>query len=153
MLKLKLQDFGHLMWRADSLDKTLMLGKTEGKRRRGRQKMRWLDGPSMQWTWTWANFGRWWGTGRPGVLQSMGLQRVGHDWLTELNWTELNNHQPLPTLSPEGRPLRMWEQRKLAPGQRRAYPRNDFSEPILLYLPLYRKALKALNSRYLLFSD
>ena len=44
MLKLKLQSFGHLMRRADSLEKTLMLGKTEGRRRRGRQKMRWLDG-------------------------------------------------------------------------------------------------------------
>ena len=44
MLKLKLQYFGHLMWRADSLEKTLMLGKTEGRRRRGRQRMRWLDG-------------------------------------------------------------------------------------------------------------
>ena len=44
MLKLKLQCFGHLMWRADSLEKTLMLGKIEGRRRRGRQRMRWLDG-------------------------------------------------------------------------------------------------------------
>ena len=44
MLKLKLQFFGHLMRRADSLEKTLMLGKTEGRRRRGRQRMRWLDG-------------------------------------------------------------------------------------------------------------
>ena len=44
MLKLKLQSFGHLMWRADSLEKTLMLGKIEGRRRRGRQRMRWLDG-------------------------------------------------------------------------------------------------------------
>ena len=44
MLRLKLQDFGHLMWRADSFEKTLMLGKSEGRRRRGRQRMRWLDG-------------------------------------------------------------------------------------------------------------
>ena len=44
MLKLKLQYFGHLMRRADSMEKTLMLGKTEGRRRRGRQRMRWLDG-------------------------------------------------------------------------------------------------------------
>ena len=44
MLKLKLQYFGHLMWRADSFEKTLMLGKIEGRRRRGRQRMRWLDG-------------------------------------------------------------------------------------------------------------
>ena len=41
-----------------------------------------------QWTWVWVNSGSWWWTGRPGVLQSMGLQRVGHDWATELNWTE-----------------------------------------------------------------
>ena len=44
MLKLKFQYFGHLMWRADSFEKTLMLGKIEGRRRRGRQRMRWLDG-------------------------------------------------------------------------------------------------------------
>ena len=44
MLKLKLQNFGHLMWRADSLEKTLMLGKIESRRRRGRPRMRWLDG-------------------------------------------------------------------------------------------------------------
>ena len=43
-----------------------------------------------QWTWVWVNFGSWWWTGRPGVLQSMGLHRVGHDWVTGLNWTELN---------------------------------------------------------------
>ena len=41
-----------------------------------------------QWTWVWVNSRRWWWTGRPGVLQFMGLQRVGHDWATELNWTE-----------------------------------------------------------------
>ena len=46
----------------------------------------WMASP-MQWTWTWANFGRWWGTGRHGVLQSMGLQRVGHNWATEWQQT------------------------------------------------------------------
>ena len=50
MLKLKLQYFGHLMGRADSFEKTLMLGKIEGRRRRGRQRMRWLDGITTQWT-------------------------------------------------------------------------------------------------------
>ena len=45
--------------------------------------------PPTQWTWAWVNSGSWWWTGRPGMLQFMGLQRVGHDW-TELNWTELN---------------------------------------------------------------
>ena len=49
----------------------------------------WMASPT-QWTWVWVNSGSWWWTGRPGVLQSMGSQRVGHDWMTELNWTELN---------------------------------------------------------------
>ena len=84
MLSLKLQSFGHLMWRADSFEKTLMLGKIEGRRRRGWQRMRWLDGitDAMDMNLG-ANFRRWWGTGRPGVLQSMGSQRVGHEWATE----------------------------------------------------------------------
>ena len=89
MLKLKLQYFGHLMQWADSLEKTLMLGKIEGGRRKGRQRMRWLDGIT-QWTWVWVNSGSWWWTGRPGMLQSMGSQGVGHDWATELNWTDSN---------------------------------------------------------------
>ena len=88
MLKLKLQYFGHLMQRVDSLEKTLMLGGIGGRRRRGRQRMRWLDGITDSRTWVWVNSGRWWWTGRPGVLQFMGSQRVEHDWATELNWTE-----------------------------------------------------------------
>ena len=87
MLKLKLQSFGHLMWRADSFEKTLMLGKIEG-RTRGRQRMRWLMASLTQCTWVWVNSGSWWWTGRPGVLQSMRLQKVAHDWATELNWTD-----------------------------------------------------------------
>ena len=83
MLKLKLQYFGHLMGRTDSLEKTLMLGKIEGGKRRGWQRIRWLDGICTQWTWVWVSSRSWWWT---GVLQSMGSQRVGHDWVTELNW-------------------------------------------------------------------
>ena len=89
MLKLKLQYFGHLMRRVDSLEKTLMLGGIGGKRRRGRQRMRWLDGITTRWTWVWVNSGCLWWTGRPGVLQFMGSQRVGQDWATELNWNEV----------------------------------------------------------------
>ena len=55
MLKLKLQYVGHLMWRTNSFEKTLRLGKIEDKRRRGTQRMRWLDGITDHWTWTWAN--------------------------------------------------------------------------------------------------
>ena len=88
MLKLKLQYFGHLMWRADSFEKTLMLGKIEGDRRKGQQRMSgWMASPT-QWTWVWVNSGSWWWTGRPDVLWFMGSQRVGHNWVTELNWTE-----------------------------------------------------------------
>ena len=83
MLKLKLQYFGQLLGSANSLEKILMLGilKTggEGDDRGWDGWMAWLT----QWTWVWANSGRWWGTGMPGVLQSMGLQRIGHDWVTE----------------------------------------------------------------------
>ena len=88
MLKLKLQYFGHLMWRVDWLEKTLMLGGIGGRRRRGRQRMRWLEPSLTWWTWVWMNSGSWGWTGRPGVLWFMGSQGVGHDWTTELNWTE-----------------------------------------------------------------
>ena len=92
MLKLKLQSFGHLMERANSLEKTLMLGKLEGRRRRGQQRMRWLDGITDQWTWVWVSSRSWWRTGRSGVLQSMELQRVrvGWNWTQVSDWTELN---------------------------------------------------------------
>ena len=120
MLKLKLQYFGHLMWRADSYEKTLifyadlkcpyngsflfacllkcpldssctsrcycslMLGKVEGRRRRGWQRMRWLDGITEVMDMSLSKLSSWWCTGKPGVLQSMGSQRVRHDWVTEL---------------------------------------------------------------------
>ena len=80
MLKLKLQYFGHLMQRADSLEKTLMLGEIEGRRRRGRQRMRWLDGITNSMNMVWVGSGSWWQTGRPGVLRTW-----LRDW-TELNW-------------------------------------------------------------------
>ena len=79
MLKLKLQYFGHLMQRADSLEKTLMLGKIEGRRKRERQRIRWLDGiidsmdMSLSELWEMVK------DRKPGMLQSMGSKRVGHD--------------------------------------------------------------------------
>ena len=100
MLRLKLQNFGHLMQRADSLEKTLMLGKIEGRRSRGQQKRGWLDSITdirlnrfdvgitdifTQQTWVWASSRRWWRTGKTGMLQSMGSK--------ELDVTEqLNNN-------------------------------------------------------------
>ena len=86
ILKLKLQYFCHLMRRTDSFEKTLMLGKIEGRRRRGDRGWDGWMALLTQRTWVWVNSGSWWRTGRPGVLQSMGSQRVGHDWATELNW-------------------------------------------------------------------
>ena len=84
MLKLKLQYFDHLMWRTDSFEKILILGKIEDRRRRGWQRMSgWMASPTWL-TWVWANSRSWWWTGKPGMLQSMGLQRVRHDWATEL---------------------------------------------------------------------
>ena len=58
---------------------------------KGENRMRWLDGINWltRWTWVWAMSRSWWWTGKPGVLQSMGSQRVRHDWVTELNWREL----------------------------------------------------------------
>ena len=86
MLKLKLQYSGHLMWRTDSLEKTSMLGKTEAG---GEGDDRGWDGRMASptwWTWVWASSGSWWWTRKPSVLQSVGSQRVRHDWVTELNW-------------------------------------------------------------------
>ena len=90
MLKLKLQYLGHLMRRADSLEKTLMLGGIGG---RGKGDDRGWDGwmaSGTWWTWVWVNSGSWWWTGRPGVLWFMGSERVRHDWSAELtDWLHL----------------------------------------------------------------
>ena len=76
--------FDHLVWKTDSLEKTLMLGKIEGRRRRGQQRMRRLMASLTRWIWVWASSRSWWWTGKPGMLQSVGSQRVRHDWVTNL---------------------------------------------------------------------
>ena len=83
-LKLKLQYFGHLMQRTELLEKTVMLGKIEGRRRRDdRGWDGWMASP-MRWPWVWIGSRSWWWTAKPGLLQSMVSQRVRHDWATEL---------------------------------------------------------------------
>ena len=77
---------GHLIQRADSLEKTLMLGRLKAG---GEGDNRGWDGwmaSLTRWTWVWVSSRSWWWTGKPGILQSMRLQRVGHDWVTELHW-------------------------------------------------------------------
>ena len=88
MLKLKSQYFGHLMWRTDSLEKTLMLGKIESRRRKGRQKMRWFNGITdsmgMSLSKLWDMVKK---TGKPGALQSWGCKES--DMTQWLNWTDV----------------------------------------------------------------
>ena len=89
MMKLKLQYFGYLMQRTDSLEKTLLLEKIEGRRRRGQQRIDGWMALLTLWTWVWVSSGSWWWTGKPGMQQSMGSKRVGHNWATELNWAKI----------------------------------------------------------------
>ena len=90
MLKLNLQYFGYVMWRTDSFEKTWCWKRLKVG---GEGDDRGWDGwmaSLTQWTWVWVNSGSWWWTEGPGMLQSMGSPRVGHDWATELNWTDTN---------------------------------------------------------------
>ena len=98
MLKLKLQSFGHLMQRTDSLEKDPDTGKDWGQEEKGMTGWDgWMASPAQR-TWVWVSSGSWWWTGKPGVLHSVGLQRVRHDWATGLNWTEFGSLSVLAAL-------------------------------------------------------
>ena len=114
MLKLKLQNFGHLMWRADSFEKTLMLERLRaGGKGDDRGWDGWMASPT-RCTWVWVDSGSWWWTGRPGVLWLMGSQRVGHDWATELNTGNHSRHVlfcfllPILITATSVRPTALW---------------------------------------------
>ena len=82
--------FSYLFLALAECEKTLMPGMMNlGGEGDGRGWDGWMASPT-QWTWVWVNSGSWWWTGKPGILQSMTLQRIGHDWATELNWTEMS---------------------------------------------------------------
>ena len=101
MLKLKLQYFGHLIRRVDSWKRPWCW---EGLGAGGEGDDRGWDGwmaSLTRWAWVWVNYGSLWWIGRPGLLLFMGLQRVGHDWATELNWTEGRKQERRRDITPQ----------------------------------------------------
>ena len=81
----------HLMWRTDLFEKTLVLGKIDGRRRGGNRRWDGSMASSTLWTWVWVISRNWWRTGKPGLLKSMRLQRVRHNWATELKGSSIIN--------------------------------------------------------------
>ena len=141
MLKLKLQYFGHLMWRMDSFEKTLMLGKIEGERRRGRQRMRWLDGiiDSMDVTlnklWELVTDREAWSAAVHGVTKSQ----------TQLNWTELMGF-------PGGEPWVKSSGKELSFSQVKSPPANAGNHKKCRFDPWVGKIPKGLHGNPLHYS-
>ena len=89
ILKLKLQYFGHLMWKLSPWKRPWCWERLKvGGEGDNRGWDGWMASP-IWWTWVWANSRSWWWTRKPGMLQSVGLQRARHDWVTKLNWTDI----------------------------------------------------------------
>ena len=134
MLKLRLQYIGHLMQKANSLGKTLMLVKTEDKRRRGSRGWDgWMASP-IQWTRTWANSKRQWRAGKPGILQAKGLQRVGHALVTEQQFSEIGH---------------LWKALENISHERyQQFILNVLKKELLLYSPLYSVKSKPAFSKF-----
>ena len=122
------RDLSNPFQKTDSLEKTLMLGKIEGRSRRGRQRWNGWDGwmaSLIQWTWVCASSRRFWRTGKPGVLQSMGSQRVGHDWVTEQRTTPRD--LPNPEIKPVFLCLLHWQADSLPLSQPESPQRSKVS--------------------------
>ena len=146
---LKLQYFGHLMQIADSLEKSLMLGKIEGRRRTGCQRMRWLEASPMQWPWTWTNFRRWWGTGGLTCCSTWGRKESDTTGL-------LNNNEKISSFW--GRWFSWWKALVLQKDSFRRFP-FFFLFPIwdcsvgMRVLSWHRAGLRSPNSSCRLYSS
>ena len=121
MPKLKLQYFGDLMRRTDSLEKTLMLEKIEGRKRRGQQRMRWLDGITDRWKWVWASSRSWRAVPCPSLACCGLWGRKELDTTERLKWTHLKMApKNLPLLLPF--PVSCWEKKRSKRQRRKIYP-------------------------------
>ena len=127
MLKLKLQYFDYLMWRVDSFEKTLMLGKIEGRRRRDdRGWDGWMASPT-QWTWVWMDSGSWWWTGRPVVHGAAKSQTRLSNW-TELKWTAFTLEEVSCSLSEKQSLNQNWWERA-EKGEKAKFRQSGHDEP------------------------
>ena len=119
ILKLKLQYFGHLMWKLSPWKRPWCWERLKvGGEGDNRGWDGWMASP-IWWTWVWANSRSWWWTRRPGVLQSMGSQRVGHNWATELNWVNEDPTNPVQRETREPSSCNYWSPCVLEPAGHR----------------------------------